>query len=164
LSSDKQLSLIESIETTMQEEERLTAPTIDFLLRHSWHRISRMYNQKASEYDVTMSLAFILLIIDKEGTPSTQLGPRMGMEPTSLSRTLKTMEEKGFLYRKTDEVDKRKVLIFLTEHGLEQRKIARQVVLDFNEKLLAKIPKGKLEVFFDVMARIDQVVQEELES
>jgi MarR family transcriptional regulator, organic hydroperoxide resistance regulator len=148
----------------MQEDDRTSPPTIDFLIRHSWHRISRMYNHKAGEYDVTMSIAFILLIVDKEGTPSTQLGPRMGMEPTSLSRTLKTMEDKGFLYRKTDDVDKRKVLIYLTEYGLEQRKIAKKVVLDFNEKLLAKIPKGKLEVFFDVMARIDQVIQEELDK
>src|SRR5690554_452267 len=75
---------------------------VDFYLRHAWHKISRMYNQKAKAHGLTMSIGFILLIVDKEGTPSTQLGPRMGMEPTSLSRTLKTMEKKGYIYRKTD--------------------------------------------------------------
>jgi len=135
---------------------------IDFALRHSWHRISRMYNQSASEHGATISIGFILLIIDKEGTPSTQLGPRMGMEPTSLSRTLKTMEDEGFIYRKTDDVDKRKVLIFLTESGIEKRREAKTVVQAFNEKLYDKIPKSKLDCFFDVMNRIDRVIDEEM--
>jgi len=121
-----------------------------------------MYNQIAAKYDLTMSMGFILLIIDKEGTPSTQLGPRMGMEPTSLSRTLKTMEEKDLIYRKTDDIDKRKVLIFLTEAGFDKRTAARDVILSFNEKLRAKIPKGKLAAYFDVMERIDKVVSDEL--
>ena len=36
----------------------------------------------------------------KKGTPSTSLGPKMGMEATSLSRTLKTMEIKNLITRK----------------------------------------------------------------
>lgn len=141
----------------MQPEE-----IIDFHIRHSWHKISRMYNQIAGKYDLTMSMGFILLIIDKDGTPSTQLGPRMGMEPTSLSRTLKTMEEKNLIFRQTDEIDKRKVLIFLTDEGLTKRTIARDVILNFNNKLKVKIPNGKLNAYFDVMMRIDKVVSDEL--
>lgn len=137
---------------------------VDFVLRHLWHKTSRLYNQKASEYGVTISVGFILLNIDKEGTPSTQLGPKMGMEPTSLSRTLKTMEEKGLIYRKTDAIDKRKVLIYLTPEGIEKRKIAKQVVLEFNEHVMSKIPKGKLQVFFEVAVRLDNAIDNELNA
>jgi len=45
---------------------------VDFAIRHLWHKISRMYNQQANEHGLTMSIGFILLNIDKEGTPSTQ--------------------------------------------------------------------------------------------
>lgn len=138
--------------------------TVDFFIRQTWHKISRMYNQQASEHDMTISIGYILLIIDKDGTPSTQLGPRMGMEPTSLSRTLKTMEEDGLIRRQIDVSDKRKVLIFLTEAGLEKRKISRRVVLEFNDKLVARIPKSKLKVYFEVMEKIDQVAEEELRN
>jgi len=148
----------------MSDDKKQKAPTVDFVIRHTWHKIARMYNQKAAEHDVTISIAFILLIIDKEGTPSTQLGPRLGMEPTSLSRTLKVMEDDGYIYRQVDKIDKRKVLIFLSEYGLEQRKLAKAVVLEFNENLLSKIPKGKLAVFFDVMERIDKIVSQEMEK
>ncbi len=138
--------------------------TIDFFIRQTWHKISRMYNQQAAEHDMTISIGYILLIIDKEGTPSTQLGPRMGMEPTSLSRTLKTMEDDGLIRREMDGVDKRKVLIFLTDKGLEKRRVSKKVVLDFNEKLMAKIPKTKIRAYFEVMEKIDQIADEELKK
>ncbi|PKR79667.1 MarR family transcriptional regulator [Brumimicrobium salinarum] len=137
---------------------------VDFYLRHAWHKISRMYNQKAKAHGLTMSIGFILLIVDKEGTPSTQLGPRMGMEPTSLSRTLKTMETKGYIYREIDKDDKRKVLIFLTEQGVILRKEVKKVVIEFNERLLKSIPDKKLKAFFEVMEIVDDHVEDELKS
>jgi DNA-binding MarR family transcriptional regulator len=136
----------------------------DFVVRHSWHRISRMYNQRAAEHDLTMSIGFILMSVDKEGTPSTQLGPRMGMEPTSLSRTIKTMEERGLIRREEDLVDKRKVLIFLTPDGVEMRKMVRNFVVGFNERIYAKIPKSKLQAFFEVAAQVDELIEDELKN
>lgn len=135
---------------------------VDFAIRHLWHKISRMYNQKANEHGLTMSIGFILLNIDKEGTPSTQLGPKMGMEPTSLSRTLKTMEEKGLIRRQAGKVDKRKVLIFLTEEGLKNRTMTRDSVYEFNNSLMESIPKGKLKTFFEVAHKLDASVDLEL--
>lgn len=133
----------------------------DFVIRHSWHRISRMYNQKAAEHNMTMSIGFILMSVDKEGTPSTQLGPKMGMEPTSLSRTLKTMEERGLIFRQEDDVDKRKVLIFLTEEGIAKRKMVKNFVLGFNERIFNKIPKSKMKIFFEVVEKVDQLIEDE---
>ncbi len=141
-------------------------PTIlfDFYIRHVWHRVSRMYNQKAAEHDMTMSIGFILMNVDKEGTPSTQLGPRMGMEPTSLSRTLKTMEDRGLILRKEDTADKRKVLIFLTEEGVEKRRMVRDFLFDFNQKLFSKIAPTKVRAFIEVMEKIDSTIENELKE
>lgn len=136
----------------------------DFVVRHAWHKISRMYNQKAAEHDITMSIGFILMSVDKEGTPSTQLGPKMGMEPTSLSRTIKTMEERGLIQRIEDAVDKRKVLIFLTHEGVEMRKMVRNFVVGFNERIYENIPKAKLQAFFEVSSKVDELIEEELKN
>jgi MarR family transcriptional regulator, organic hydroperoxide resistance regulator len=137
---------------------------IDLEVRQTWHKMSRMYNQKANSYGISMSVGFILLHIDKEGTPSTQLGPRMGMEPTSLSRTLKTMEEKGFIRRQEDKTDKRVVRIFLTEQGLEARYIARDVIFEFNNKVESRISKEHIEIFQAVIQEVQKVVEEELDE
>ena len=137
---------------------------IDLDVRLTWHKLSRMYNQKANNYGISMSVGFILLHIDKEGTPSTQLGPRMGMEPTSLSRTLKTMEEKGFIRREEDKNDKRVVRIFLTEEGLKSRYIARDVIFKFNNKVLQRISKEHFDIFQSVISEVQQIIDDELED
>ncbi|WP_300359982.1 MarR family transcriptional regulator [Fluviicola sp.] len=134
---------------------------IDLDVRLTWHKMSRMYNQRANSYGISMSVGFILLHIDREGTPSTQLGPRMGMEPTSLSRTLKTMEEKGFIRREEDKLDKRIVRIFLTEEGLKARYIARDVVFEFNNKVIERIPKEHIDIFESVVNQIQEILDEE---
>ncbi|MBI3136853.1 MAG: MarR family transcriptional regulator [Bacteroidetes bacterium] len=132
----------------------------EFHVRNNWFKISRYYNQVAAKYKMTFSWGFILMNVERDGTPSTSLGPKMGMEPTSLSRTLKSMEDKGLIYREPDKVDKRKSLVFLTEEGIEKRKIARDVVLDFNQKLYDRIPKAKVAAFFDVSYKIDELLTE----
>lgn len=136
----------------------------EFHIRNNWFKISRYYNQVAAKYKMSFSWGFILINVEKEGTPSTSLGPKMGMEPTSLSRTLKNMEDKGLIYRKADKVDKRKSLVFLTEEGIAKRKIAKQVVIDFNERLYNSIPKSKAIAFFEVMVKLDEVMNELLDE
>ena len=50
--------------------------TIEFALRTTWQQITNMYNEKALKYGGTMTMAFTLLSIDADGTPSTTLGPK----------------------------------------------------------------------------------------
>jgi len=74
--------------------------TIDFNIKAAWHAIARMYNQQAIKYGGTMSVGFALLNINsEEGTPATKIGPLMGLETRSLTRLLKSMDEKGLIYR-----------------------------------------------------------------
>ena len=133
---------------------------IDFIIRHSWHRISRMYNQMAAVEGMTMSYGFILMMVEKEGTPSTQLGPKMGMEATSLSRNINAMEVDGLIRRSSSEKDKRITLVFLTELGVQKRKMVKQFILEFNEKLTSKLKKKDLDGFFTVMNALDESVDE----
>ena len=74
--------------------------TIDFQLRWGWSKLARLYSSMAEHNGISLSVGYALLSIEKEGTPSTKLGPRMGMESTSLSRTLKSMEGQGFIERR----------------------------------------------------------------
>ena len=135
--------------------------TIDHSLRATWQAVSKMYNEQAAKHDSTMATAFVLLNIDYEhGTPSTSLGPQMGMEPTSLSRILKTMEEKGAIYREKNPEDGRSVLIKLTDFGKEKRAISKESVLRFNEVVRQNIREEKLNHFFEVIEKINQLIND----
>ena len=135
--------------------------TIDYILRATWQAVARMYNEEAAKYDATMATGFALLSLDKEdGTPSTTLGPKMGMEATSLTRTLKSMEDKGLIIRKKNPNDGRGVLIYLTEFGKEKRELSRTTVLKFNESIRQNIPVEKLQHFMEVAEIINELIQE----
>lgn len=132
--------------------------TIDFHLRWLWQKIIRLYNAEAAKFSGTMSVGYILLNIDKDGTPSTKLGPKMGMESRSLTRTLKTMESKGLIKKTQAENDGRLVLIHLTEEGKKYRDTSREVVIKLNDYLQGRIDPEKLATFFEVATEMNTLL------
>ena len=145
----------------MDTKTHLKDKTIDYVLRSTWQLVARMYNEKAGQYGASMALGFALLSIDKEeGTPSTYISNRMGMEPTSLTRTLKTMEEKGLIKREKNPEDGRGVLIYLTELGKEKRELSKQTVLQFNNSMRQCIDPEKLAHFYEVCEMIQERILE----
>ncbi|WP_395045507.1 MarR family winged helix-turn-helix transcriptional regulator [Flavobacterium sp.] len=135
--------------------------TIDYILRATWQAVSRMYNEEASKYEGSMAIGFALLSIDKEnGTPSNYISNRMGMEPTSLTRTLKTLEEKGLITRQKNPEDGRGVLIFLTDLGKEKRELSKNTVLKFNQIIKQNISDEKFQHFIEVSDTINDLITE----
>lgn len=133
--------------------------TIDYALRATWQAVARMYNEEAKNFETTMAVGFTLLSIDpKTGTPSTALGPKMGMEATSLSRILKSMQEKGLIERRPNPKDGRGVLIHLTDFGLEKRVDSKNVVLRFNEVIRQHVSEEQLNAFFEVTKTINKLI------
>lgn len=135
--------------------------SVDLMLKSAWLSVSKMYSDKASVYNSTAVQALTLLKIDpKEGTRSTNLGPKMAIEPTSLTRIIKLLEDNGYIYKEKTSTDKREVIIKLTEKGLESRNLSKQVVLDFNTRVVETIPQEKFEVFKEVMASILKIAND----
>lgn len=138
--------------------------TVDYQLKSTWHTLTKMYNRVASKYETSQTIGYVLINIDREGTPATKIAPLLGMEPTSLSRLLKSMEKKGLIYREVDEKDKRIIRIFLTEYGVIKMKIAKKTIVTFNEKILKRVKKSELKVFYKVMNAINELASEDKEN
>lgn len=140
----------------MQKEK-----SIDHALRATWQAVAKIYNEQAAKHDSTMAMAMALLYIDAEnGTPSTALGPSMGMEATSLSRTLNSMEERGLIFRERNPEDGRGVFIKLTELGIEKREISKSSVYQFNQTVMSNIDEQKIQHFFEVTDLIKDLIYE----
>jgi|SRR5690606_1050130 len=135
--------------------------TIDYVLRATWQAVAKMYNEEAAKEQSTMAIGFTLLSIDPEsGSSSTTLGPKMGMEGTSLSRILKSMESKGLIVRKPNPNDGRGVLICLTDFGKQKREFSKEVVLQFNETIRNHVAQEDLKGFYKVATVINELVAE----
>lgn len=142
----------------MQKEK-----SIDHALRATWQAVAKTYNEQAAKHKSTMAMAMALLYIDVEnGTPSTALGPSMGMEATSLSRTLNSMEEKGYIFREKNPEDGRGVFIKLTKLGIEKREISKASVYQFNQAVREHVDPIKISHFFEVTDLINKLICEKL--
>jgi DNA-binding MarR family transcriptional regulator len=82
------------------------------------------------------------------------------MEATSLTRTLKTLEEKGLIIRKKNPDDGRGVLIYLTDLGKKMREQSKTTVLKFNEVVKQNITEEKLNHFMEVADVINDLITE----
>ena len=155
--------ICKKVKRTQNDREAMRKEkTIDFQIKWAWHSISRMYNAYAAGFGISMAVGHVLLNIDMEhGTPATKIAPLLGMEPRSLVRMLKNLEERGLITREVDESDKRFVRIVLTDLGKEKREHSREGVILFNNMVREKIPLEKLATFFEVINDINKIVEDE---
>ena len=134
----------------------------EYKLRSTWNSIKKMYHGEAKKYGGTHAIGFTLLSIHpKNGTPSTSIGPIMGMEANSFSRILKIMEEEKLILRKANPNDKRGVLIFLTKDGLIKREITKQKVIKFNTLVNNTVTKKNMDIFLKTAETIKKLASKE---
>ena len=134
--------------------------TIDSKLKTAWQVVSRMYNTEASLHDATIAMAHFLLNVDShEGSFASDIAPQLGMESTSLSRIILSLEEKKLIIRKSDKTDKRKILITLTKKGIEQKELAKNTVRNFNHLVEIKIGRKRIEDFFKTIDEITELAE-----
>ena len=139
----------------METKTKEKVENVDLMLKSVWLAVSKMYSEQASLHNSTAVQALTLLKIDpKEGTRSTNLGPKMAIEPTSLTRIIKLLEDNGYIYKEKTTSDKREVIIKLTDKGLKSRNLSKEVVVGFNKKVVEKIDPEKFAVFKEVMGDI----------
>lgn len=145
----------------MPKEANEQVENIDLILKQTWLAVSKMYSELANAYDSTTVQALTLLKIDpKKGTRSTDLGPKMAIEPTSLTRIIKLLEDDGYILKEKTTKDKREVIIKLTEKGLKFRNISKEMVVSFNQMLTEKISDEKLQVFKEVTDTIHKMAMD----
>jgi DNA-binding MarR family transcriptional regulator len=134
--------------------------TIEQEIRYTWLLISKMYNEEAEKFGGSMTIGFALLSLNpKEPIPSTSLGPKMGMESTSLSRTLKFMEEESLIERLPNPDDGRGILIKLTKRGIDYRNYAKDQVMKFNKTIMGDLGEEAINNFFYVINQINKLIK-----
>jgi DNA-binding MarR family transcriptional regulator len=136
--------------------------SVDFHLRRTWTSLMRYYNTKAKAESATAAMAMVLLAIPPNGIPSTQIGPKMGIESTSLSRILNLLEEQGMIERNSDIRDKRKSIVFLTSIGKKQRDKSRTEVIQMNQMIREGVGEKKLQSCLNILEQINTILEQQI--
>lgn len=135
----------------MGKFEDIADKMVLYRLKKSWLKVEKFYNDVAKKNDASLSMAFVLMAINNEkGSTVTSIAPRIGLEPNSLSRLLKNLIEKGYVYKRKSKSDKRKVYICLTAAGIEKQVVALETLSMLEHTIKSRITKKQLEGFFAV--------------
>ena len=145
----------------MDHKNNERVESVDLVGNPTIQNEKKMYSELAQDHDANAVQALTLLKIDpKEGTRSTNLGPKMAIEPTSLTRIIKLLEDNGYIYKEKTTNDKREVIIKLTDKGLVNRNLSKEVVVNFNKKVVERISPEKMAIFKEVMQDILKITNE----
>ena len=83
----------------------------------------------------------------------------VGQKRSTVAQVVKTLEEKGLIYRKKDKEDKRVVKIFLTPSGLKKREISKETVLNINNEIVNQIGASKFKMVLEELRKIASTVE-----
>lgn len=139
--------------------------TIDSRLKCTWQVIGRMYFAEAAKHgDTIAGIYFLLNVNSREGSYASDIAPMMGMESSSLSRMIKTLEDADLIIRSADSVDKRKVKITLTPKGQVKKDSAKTIVRNFNELIEEKIGTQRKVELMTILGEIADLAEERLKE
>ncbi|WP_410510004.1 MarR family transcriptional regulator [Methanosarcina hadiensis] len=110
--------------------------------------------------ELSKNQPMVIKIIGIEGEimPST-LGKYTGMEKSSLTRMVDDLEKKGIVFRKTDPEDRRKVLVSLTEKGLDCYNRLSLITTEMAEELLQFVDENDVESFMHSLETIVKILR-----
>ncbi|HOW13972.1 MarR family transcriptional regulator [Methanosarcina sp.] len=113
---------------------------------------------KFKELSKNQPMVIKIIGIEGEIMPST-LGKYTGMEKSSLTRMVDDLEKKGIVFRKTDPDDRRKVLVSLTEKGLDCYNRLSQITTEMAEEILQFVDDEDVENFMHSLETMVKVMR-----
>jgi DNA-binding MarR family transcriptional regulator len=113
---------------------------------------------KFKELSKNQPMVIKIIGIQGEIMPST-LGEYTGMDKSSLTRMVDDLERKGIVFRKTDPEDRRKVLVSLTEKGLNCYNDLTEITVDMADKILKFVDQKDVEDYVQSLENIVKILR-----
>ena len=101
-----------------------------------------IFRKIAKNKKISLSQAFILLLIDSQGSSMSRLAYQIGLDNSTMTRNIEKLEKRHFVYRERSTNDTRKVLVFKSPKGIDlSNKLENQM-----SSLLSSPMKNKIDI------------------
>ena len=120
--------------------------------------IKRIADEKMEPYGLRSShvMCILQLAKNKEGLSSTALADACGVDKAFISRITSELIEKKYIMKdEKNAKGKYKTKLILTEAGVEIDKVIVGILEDCFEQVDANLTSKRLEVFYEVLEKID---------
>ena len=115
---------------------------------------SRLLRRHGMENISPAQSRILMALWEQDDIPVRQLAALTSLDKSTLSLSLSRMEQFGIVQRAGDPMDRRIVLVKLTEHGKTYRTVCAEAMHDMEAILYRGIDEADLEVFQRVLDRV----------
>ncbi len=131
------------------------------------HRTSRIFQimerEQRKETGFTDSQSFLLTLLLEEGKLTMgEIGERMHLEKSSVTRLVSPLRAGGFLETRTDGEDRRLQHVMLTDRGRLTARAVKESRETYYGKLIALLPRGHVrevmnsaEILYSALERVE---------
>lgn len=96
------------------------------------------------------------------GMSQQEIAEQVGIRAQSVSEAISVMEERGFVRREQSELDKRVMLVYLTERGAERRAELASEREYKAKQLLSVLDEAEKETLFELLEKLYHREEEDI--
>jgi MarR family transcriptional regulator, organic hydroperoxide resistance regulator len=110
-------------------------------------RVLQMFERdQVKPYGFTSTQCYVLLeILKVQSLTMNELSDKLNLNSSTMTRVIDNLVRDGYITRTRDEVDRRIVLVSLTNEGIEAAKTLNESVNNYYKKIIAGIPEGQVD-------------------
>ena len=133
--------------------------SIGFKINQTANKINNKFNIVLQKYDIAPEQRATLEIIKYEkDVNQTKIANILAKDKTTISRTLATLEKKGFILKK--QIDKITNLIELTNKGEKILEESALTIKTFRENLSSKLDENEINKIVELLEKVASSVKE----
>ena len=144
--------------------------TRDDLYEDMFRAMNQFHKLKFGDIMQNMNKAdfIVMSVIMKKGQDDkmtiSKLASTARMLPSAISRTLRGLEEKGYVERTINKNDRRNTYVELTAEGKKQTSAVQREMRDFGKTVMAKLDEQEMNQLILYLNNIYSIAEKELEA
>ncbi len=133
--------------------------SVGFKINQTANKINNKFTQLLHSFHIAPEQRATLEIIKyEEEVNQTKIANILGKDKTTISRTLATLEKKGFILKK--QIDRRTNLIELTQLGEEILEKSANQVKEFRDFLFSNLEDSEVNLLINLLEKVATNVEE----
>jgi MarR family transcriptional regulator, organic hydroperoxide resistance regulator len=135
--------------------QRVPAIGMGRLLREADMTFNRALREELARHDVTFSQYQHLWQLWKEdGLPQFELSRRIGIETASSTSVIDQLERRGFITRRRDAADRRRIVVSLTPAGKKLEAPLDACAIAINRRARSLLSNREITALYDTMRKV----------
>lgn len=133
---------------------------LGFLIANLFNDYTNYMNSYLKEMDLTLSQTRVLLVLGlNDGVSIDFLAEKANIGKSSVTKSVKILEKKGFLTKEIDPEDNRKKIVRITNKGRDIQKEALRINDEIESSIVARIGEEEIRELKKQLFSLDELIK-----